>query len=101
MPDVVSELAEYIRRGLAATDGPARARLEQLFSADGPYQDRRGVSNTYIRDAYGLANDDGVPYAGLTHPENPPTGAYGGASLVLYFAHARSIQNGRSNPALN
>lgn len=84
MPDAVSELAEYIRQGLSATGDPARARLKRLFTSDGPYQDRRDTSDAFIRDAYGLANDDGIPWAGLIHPENPPSGPYGGASLVWF-----------------
>jgi len=84
MPDAVTELAEYIRQGLTATDGPARPKLRRLFTSDGPYQDRRDTSDLFIRDAYGLANDDGIPWAGLIHPENPPSGPYGGASLVWF-----------------
>src|SRR5688572_22299597 len=84
MPDAVTDLAEYIRQGLRATGEPARPRLRRLFTSDGPYQDRRDVSDTFIRDAYGLANDDGIPWAGLIHPDNPPSGVYGGASLVWF-----------------
>ena len=84
MPDAVTDLAEYIRQGLRATGEPARPRLRRLFTSDGPYQDRRDVSDTFIRDAYGLANDDGIPWAGLIYPDNPPSGVYGGASLVWF-----------------
>ena len=84
MPDAVSDLADYIRQGLPAPDGQARTRLKSLFTSDGPYLDRRDSSEANIRDAYALASDDGIPWAGLIHPENPPSGMYGGASLVWF-----------------
>jgi 5-methylcytosine-specific restriction protein B len=40
-----------------------------------------------IRDAYALASgdgDDGVPFAGLINPDNPPSGPYGGTSVVWF-----------------
>src|SRR5919197_4678117 len=37
-----------------------------------------------FRDAYGLANDDGVAWAGVIAEENPPSGAYGGASIAWF-----------------
>ncbi len=39
-----------------------------------------------MRDAYALAGDGGgkVSYAGLINPENPPSGPYGGTSVVWF-----------------
>jgi 5-methylcytosine-specific restriction protein B len=84
MPDAISDLAEYIRQGLRATGEPARLRLKRLFTSDGPYLDRRDTGDSVFRDAYGLSNDAGIPWAGLVHPSSPPTGVYGGASLVWF-----------------
>jgi 5-methylcytosine-specific restriction protein B len=84
MPDAVSELAEYIQQGLRATGDSARPRLKCLFTPDGPYLDRGDTGDSIFRDAYGLANDDGTPWAGLVHPSSLRTGVYGGASLVWF-----------------
>ena len=91
MPDAVTELAEYIRSGLPAAGDSARSRLKRLFTADGPYLDRRDTGDSIFRDAYGLANDDGTPWAGLVHPSTAPTGVYGGASLVWFPTHHGSL----------
>ena len=91
MPDAVTELAEYIRRGLPATGDSARTRLKRLFTSDGPYLDRRDTGDAILRDAYGLANDEGIPWAGLVHPANAPSGVYGGASLVWFPTENRSL----------
>ncbi len=39
-----------------------------------------------IRNALKLGSDkkEGVPFAGLIHPDNPPSGPYGGTSLVWF-----------------
>lgn len=91
MPDAVTDLAEYIRQGLPVTGESARSRLKRLFTADGPYLDRRDTGDSIFRDAYGLANDDGTPWAGLVHPSTAPTGVYGGASLVWFPTHHGSL----------
>ena len=89
MADALPDLTEVIVKGLPALDGEARAALEALFG--GRYQSRHyskeSARDVVIRDAYGLASadgDDGVPYAGLIHPDNPTSGPYGGTSLVWF-----------------
>jgi len=92
MPDAVSELADFIRQGLSVTDESARSKLQSLFSTGGRYPVRRDSGDSLIRDAYGLAKDEGgVPWAGLIHPENPHSGPYGGASLVWFPADKGSL----------
>jgi hypothetical protein len=54
--------------------------LSALF--DTRYHERSRPKESF-RDAYGL-KDEGVPYAGVTAPENPTSGAYGGASLAWF-----------------
>lgn len=90
MSDSLSELAEVIRGGLASAprekDG-IRLLLRGLFGER--YQKRHFNEKTdsLIRDAYALAlggGADGVPFAGLVHPDSAPSGAYGGASLVWF-----------------
>jgi 5-methylcytosine-specific restriction protein B len=47
---------------------------------------KRHLESTSIRDAYALADasEGGVPYAGLVNPDNPPSGPYGGTSIVWF-----------------
>lgn len=56
--------------------------LDALFETR--YQQKSRPRDAY-RDAYSLARkEDGVPYAGIIAPENPPAGAYGGASVAWF-----------------
>lgn len=82
--DGLVDLVDLIRKGLPAPEGGARPVLESLF---GSRYAKRHHSPTGIRDAYALAGgdaDDGVPFAGLIHPDNPPSGPYGGTSVVWF-----------------
>jgi 5-methylcytosine-specific restriction protein B len=54
--------------------------LDGLF--DTRYHSRSRPRDAF-RDAYGL-KDEGVPYAGVIAPENPSSGAYGGASIAWF-----------------
>jgi 5-methylcytosine-specific restriction protein B len=77
-------LASLISSGLPAPERGARPLLEALFG--GRYH-KRYFEPTAVRDAYALATGDGsegVPYAGLIHPDNPPSGPYGGTSVVWF-----------------
>jgi len=69
--DSLTELAKVISEGLPAPEGGLRPRIEALF---GDRYQKRHLSPTAVRDAYGLANDDtdGVPYAGLINPDIRP-----------------------------
>ena len=61
-----------------------RPLLEGLF---GERYQKRHFAPTILRDAYALATgegEEGVPYAGLIHPDNPPSGPYGGTSVVWF-----------------
>ena len=81
--DSLTELARVIAAGLPGPDGGLKARIEALFGER--YQKRHFVP-TMVRDAYALASEgeDGVPYAGLVNPDNPPSGPYGGTSVVWF-----------------
>ncbi|WP_157757509.1 McrB family protein [Corallococcus macrosporus] len=83
-PDALGRLSDRIRVGLAGTDrSSVRPLLEGLF---GGRFAQRHTEKTMFRDAYSLGegSGDGVPYAGLIHPENPQSGPYGGTSLVWF-----------------
>ena len=82
--DILADLAAVACRGLPAPDGGVRPLLDKLF---GSRYARRHLAPTALRDAYGLANgdaDESVPFAGLIHPDNPPSGPYGGTSVVWF-----------------
>lgn len=83
--DSLSRLADLVRRGLSSeTGGRVRPLLAELF---GERFQKRHFEPNMIRDAYALASSeeqDGVPFAGLIHPDNPPSGPYGGTSLVWF-----------------
>ncbi len=86
MPDnSLSRLADVIRQGLRSVpEKGVRPLLEGLF---GERFQKRHFEPSLVRDAYALASgdeQDGVPFAGLIHQDNPPSGPYGGASLVWF-----------------
>jgi len=86
MPDdSLSRLADVIRQGLRSVpEKGVRPLLEGLFGERFP---KRHFEPSVIRDAYALASveeRDGVPFAGLIHPDNPPSGPYGGTSVVWF-----------------
>jgi hypothetical protein len=71
----LAALATMIRSGLPAPDGDARQILSDLFG--GRYL-QRYFKSTVVRDAFSLSSgetDEGVPFAGLIHPDNPPCGS--------------------------
>lgn len=81
--DALTNLTAAIVQGLGATTGSMRPAIEQLF---GDRYQKRHREPTSIRDAYGLADasEGGVPYAGLINADNPPSGPYGGTSVVWF-----------------
>jgi 5-methylcytosine-specific restriction protein B len=84
--DALGNLAEAIRTGLPGPDGGFKPLMESLF---GTRYQRRDFQPTGLRDAYGLAGDgDGIPFAGLINPDNPPSGPYGGTSIVWFPSQA-------------
>lgn len=84
-PDAVQALADAIRGGLPAQpkDG-LRPLMEALF---GERYYKNIFETGMLRDAYALAKDEdaaSVPWSGLINQENPPSGPYGGTSLVWF-----------------
>ncbi|MFC2009051.1 McrB family protein [Chloroflexota bacterium] len=88
MPDAVAKLTDIIRAGLKDDNPRPRDVLKELFG--GRYHTRHlsKEDSPMIRDAMVLgASDDetqGVPFAGLIHPDNPNSGPYGGMSFVWF-----------------
>jgi 5-methylcytosine-specific restriction protein B len=92
--DALRDLTEIIRGGLA-TAPPSRERIREALSAlFGERYHQRHAEPTIVRDAYALANEaeeGGIAYAGLINPENPPSGPYGGTSVVWFPIADRSL----------
>ncbi len=77
-------LVAVIRSGLPPPESGVKPLLEGLFG--GRYH-KQHFAPTALRDAYALASGDGgdgVPWAGLIHPDNPPSGPFGGTSVVWF-----------------
>ncbi len=80
--DSLTELAKVIANGLPGPSTGLRPHIDALF---GDRYQKRYHAATAVRDAYGLADgEEGVPYAGIINPENPPSGPYGGTSVVWF-----------------
>ena len=85
--DSLTELARLISQGLPGPSGGLRPHIDALFGDR--YQKK---SPTAVRDAYALADgDEGVPYAGIINPDNPPSGPYGGTSVVWFPSDGSSL----------
>lgn len=80
--DSLTELAKVIAEGLPGPNGGLRPYIDALF---GERYQKRYHAPTAVRDAYALADgEEGVPYAGIINPDNPPSGPYGGTSVVWF-----------------
>jgi len=91
MSDELDALVDVICSGREAAEGSPRSALAALF---GSRFMKSREKDTQIRDAFGLARSDGddsVPWAGLINPDNPPSGPYGGTSLVWFPATSGSL----------
>jgi 5-methylcytosine-specific restriction enzyme B len=89
--DALDDLVDIIRSGRQVSDGAPRSALTALFGHRFP---KAKEKDAQIRDAFGLARSDGddaVPYAGLINPDNPPSGPYGGTSVVWFPAEHESL----------
>ena len=84
--DSLSSLTRIISQGLGVlSEGKRETGIRTAL--DGLFEDRyhsRHRPKDGFRDAYGLANDDGVAWAGVIAEENPPSGACGGASIAWF-----------------
>ena len=101
--DALTELTTAIGQGLAAPSGSMRPAIEKMFGER--YQKRhleRHAERVSMRDAYALADGEGgVPYAGLINPDNPPSGPYGGTSIVWFPSEDRgSLEYGQFHAEL-
>lgn len=78
MDENLRSLAEFIARGERGADSDARTLLMKALEAR--YY-ARDVKSAHIRDSLG---GNTPAFAGLIHPNNPPSGPYGGTSLIWF-----------------
>lgn len=96
MPDALQELADAIAVGTATTDEAMLRAMKGLF---GVRYHKRAAAHLdherppFIRNAYGRGGGETehVAYAGFINPDNPPSGPYGGASLVWFPREGNSL----------
>ncbi len=85
MDEVLTALTSFIAEGAQEGKQSAKELLSALFSSR--YY-KRDESKTAIRDVLkqGSIDEGGqyIPFAGLIHPDSPPSGPYGGMSLVWF-----------------
>lgn len=90
MTDALQVFADTIAAGTATIDIPMLEAMRGLFGTrfhtrSVPYL--KHERPPFIRNAYGKGEDTShVAYAGFINPDNPPSGPYGGTSLV-WFPH--------------
>lgn len=88
MTDALQVLANAIAAGAATTDTVMLEAMRGLFgtrfhSRSAPYL--KHERPPFIRNAYGKGGEtDHVAYAGFINPDNPPSGPYGGTSMVWF-----------------
>src|SRR5712691_1302997 len=104
--DPLTRLTELICSGIPWAGDTPKNTLAALFDTEGLFHTRHLAKDAVLRDAYALARTDdrdgGVPYAGLINPENPPSGPYGGTSLVWFPSEDPESSAGysRARPAV-
>lgn len=89
MTDALQTLADTIAAGTATSDTDMLAAMRGIF---GERYHKRSAQHLehdrppFIRNAYGKAGSETehVAYAGYINPDNPPSGPYGGTSLVWF-----------------
>lgn len=89
MADALQILADAIAAGTATSDTEMLAAMRGIF---GERYHKRSAQHLehdrppFIRNAYGKAGSETehVAYAGFINPDNPPSGPYGGTSLVWF-----------------
>jgi 5-methylcytosine-specific restriction enzyme B len=96
MTDSLQNLASAIAGGLKTTDTEMLAAMRGIFGEryhkkSGPHVDQERPP--FIRNAYGRGGGETehVGYAGFINPDNPPSGPYGGTSLVWFPSEEGSL----------
>lgn len=80
-PPALAALTRMIQSGLPAPTDAARSALGAFLAERYP---QRQVKAAAIRDAYGPSGEGHTPFAGVLPEDSPPSGAYGGMSVVWF-----------------
>jgi len=95
MSDSLQILADAIAAGITTPDVQMLEAMKGLF---GNRYHSRSAQNLkherppFVRNAYGKGGEtEHVAYAGFINPENPPSGPYGGMSLVWFPSNEGSL----------
>jgi 5-methylcytosine-specific restriction protein B len=78
----LDELTVAIVNGLPTETGELASRIE--VALDHIFGERYRQTSQRARRVVLMAGDQNVQFAGLLHPENPSSGAYGGMSLIWF-----------------
>lgn len=89
MTDALQTLADAIADGIVTSDKQMLEAMRGIFGERFHKRSAQNLDNErppFIRNAYGKGGSetDHVAYAGFINPENPPSGPYGGTSLVWF-----------------
>lgn len=89
MADALQTLADAIAAGTATSDSEMLAAMRGIFGERYHKRSAQYLDHDkppFIRNAYGKAGSETehVSYAGFINPDNPPSGPYGGTSLVWF-----------------
>jgi hypothetical protein len=94
MPDTLEALSDFIAAGLSAQTPRVAEVISPLFGSRYNKRHWDASSKNGVRDAYGLSDADGIPFGALIHPDNPPSGAYGGLAWLVPSGEGESNQSG-------
>ncbi len=78
----IDELVDVIHSGLSQDTNNLGDRTKKALA--GIFGERYRVNSQYTPRVALMGGDQNIPFAGLLHPENPPSGVYGGMSLIWF-----------------
>lgn len=89
MSDALQVLTDAIAAGTATSDTEMLAAMRGIFGERYHKRSAQYLDHDrppFIRNAYGKGSSETehVAYAGFINPDNPPSGPYGGTSLVWF-----------------
>lgn len=89
MPDALQVLVDAIAGGTQTSDDVMLEAMRGLFGSRFAKRSATNLDSSkppFIRNAYGRGGGETehVAYAGFINPDNPPSGPYGGTSLVWF-----------------
>jgi 5-methylcytosine-specific restriction protein B len=87
MIDPLQSLGNAIAAGSATSSEAIGQAMKDLFGARYHKRSAKHLEHErppFLRNAYGKGESEHIAYAGFINPDNPPSGPYGGTSLVWF-----------------